>query len=124
MTVESCLDAVLRNMTFDLKFKQFARYLAIAIKETPFFSGMSPKWRAYWIITELTDRYYGKKNYPYYKKDLKAILAIQSPVSNDFTKDNPKVIQFRKEFDEIYDALELKQKQGESNYHNKNKLTR
>lgn len=66
------------------------------------------------MITELMTRYYKKNNYPVLKQDLKETLQISSPISNNLTKDNPKLIRFRKEFDEMYDALILKHELGDS----------
>ncbi len=115
VTVETLVNRVLKQHTsFDLTFNQYARFLSTAIKENQFFIGFSEKWRAYWIISELMMRYYKKNKYPILKQELKKTLKISSPVSNKMTKDNPKVIKFRKEFDEMYDALKLKQELGES----------
>ena len=123
-SVETLINRVLKNFSysFNLEFNQYARFLVGSIKETEFFIGMTPKWRAYWIISELMTRYYGERNYPVLKRELKEILQIRSPVSNYFTKDNPRVTKFRKEFDEYFDALKLKTELRKSNYHEQAKL--
>lgn len=122
--VETLTNRVLKKHRFDLEFQQYAWFLASAIKENEFFAGRTSKWIVYVIITELMDRYYGKRNYPILKKDLKETLEIKSPISNHYTSKDKRLIKFRKEFDEMYDALLLKKEIRESNYHEKSKLTK
>jgi hypothetical protein len=59
-------------------------------------------------------RYYERKWYSMQKKALQKILEIKSSVSNNRTNSDKSVIKFRKEFDEMYEALKLKTELGEA----------
>lgn len=124
VNVEKLVDRVLKQFKnqFDLEFNQIVRFLASSIKEDEFFIGRTPKWRAYWIVSETMVRHYGKKSYPVTKKSLRETLGIRSPISNSFTRYNPRTIKLQEKFDEWYDAVQLKKELRENNHHEQSKL--